>query len=490
MCSWINWGEIETAEMDKYDAFYIISFISIFVFLTLALIDTHNRWSHLSLAIGLIGVLIAVCSIQFSTKQLTEMEVDYWNARGIDDNRKGAEHLKQRENYMAILTYKNAIDAFDKAEKLDPLYAKSWSNRGNALRAHKKYDEAIEAFRRAIELDSQSPKTWANYGNALYERGIVYKNRNEFLNALSHHEKAIDAFNIAIEQDRTLSLAWNGKGAALKDKGDIFKSQSVDKEFEHFKVYANNMYDGAIRCYNEAIELDQNFGLFWHNKGVALDAKGDYNGAIQAYDMALKLEPKNAEIWRGKGDALKSQKGYGAAIHSYNKAIEFDPQNLAAWNQRGNALVEQAHALTRANVGRIWSNTSDAVFLQLNYYYREALKSYSMSIDINPLDGMAWDNKGNVLTYMGEFGEAIQAHDKAIMLEPQYALAQGNKGFTLFCEGKYDEAIKCYDEAIKLNPNFAKFWKNKGDALKALGRTKEADAAFTKAKELGYTDRY
>ncbi len=53
--------------------------------------------------------------------------------------------------------------------------------------------------------------------------------------------------------------------------------------------------------------------------------------------------------------------------------------------------------------------------------------------------------------------------------------------------GKYNEAVKAYDASIRLDPNDAAVWNNKGMALKALGRTTEANAAFAKAKELGYT---
>jgi tetratricopeptide (TPR) repeat protein len=53
-------------------------------------------------------------------------------------------------------------------------------------------------------------------------------------------------------------------------------------------------------------------------------------------------------------------------------------------------------------------------------------------------------------------------------------------------QGKYDEAILCYDEAIRLDPNLVQEWYNKGVALEALGKTTEANAAFAKAKELGY----
>ena len=44
-----------------------------------------------------------------------------------------------------------------------------------------------------------------------------------------------------------------------------------------------------------------------------------------------------------------------------------------------------------------------------------------------------------------------------------------------------------YDEAIRLDPNDVAAWYNKGVALDALGKTTEANAAFTEAKELGYS---
>ncbi len=53
--------------------------------------------------------------------------------------------------------------------------------------------------------------------------------------------------------------------------------------------------------------------------------------------------------------------------------------------------------------------------------------------------------------------------------------------------GKDDEALKAFEKAIEIDPNYAKAWCNKGTDLGHLGRNTEADAAFTKAKELGYT---
>jgi Flp pilus assembly protein TadD len=43
-----------------------------------------------------------------------------------------------------------------------------------------------------------------------------------------------------------------------------------------------------------------------------------------------------------------------------------------------------------------------------------------------------------------------------------------------------------YNKSIELDPRLADAWNGKGNVLRANGCTTEADAAFTKAKELGY----
>jgi Flp pilus assembly protein TadD len=53
-------------------------------------------------------------------------------------------------------------------------------------------------------------------------------------------------------------------------------------------------------------------------------------------------------------------------------------------------------------------------------------------------------------------------------------------------EGKYNDTIKAFDKAIEIEPQHALAWYNKGTALMLLRRNSEADAAFAKAKELGY----
>jgi protein O-GlcNAc transferase len=58
--------------------------------------------------------------------------------------------------------------------------------------------------------------------------------------------------------------------------------------------------------------------------------------------------------------------------------------------------------------------------------------------------------------------------------------------FALGDLGKHDEAIRAYDKAIELKPDLAEAWIGKSMVLRSQERTIEADAAFAKAKELGY----
>jgi len=74
----------------------------------------------------------------------------------------------------------------------------------------------------------------------------------------------------------------------------------------------------------------------------------------------------------------------------------------------------------------------------------------------------------------------------AVEQNPKDHYAWSDKGRAFGLLGAYNESISAFDEAIRLDPNYAEAWHFKGVTLKALGRNEEANAAFAKAKELGY----
>jgi len=92
----------------------------------------------------------------------------------------------------------------------------------------------------------------------------------------------------------------------------------------------------------------------------------------------------------------------------------------------------------------------------------------------------------------------MKCFDEAIRLDPNPTLAWIDKGIALLGQGaaltrlgldgvrEYGEATKCFDEAIRLNPNNSMVWHQKGVALSIMGQNTDAEAAYVKARDLGY----
>ncbi|MFA6371737.1 MAG: tetratricopeptide repeat protein [Methanothrix sp.] len=541
----INWKGIKAYRRDYNLAFifivlslfFVVILILIYLNIIVAGISSLSLIDVISISIGLIGLDMAVWSIRSTTISFNEIQADYWNTRGLDEE-------KRKE-------YHDAHQAYDKAIGIDPQSMKFSINKSNALldqgRRYREKSILIEALKTIDVAIGHGPKYPATlrkntskekkaeqeYANALKTRcdillelaNVSRKDDGVYTSPQTNYQFAhlhfIDQLPDCDLLKGHFSIDAHPTSQILRTCAIRASNESIDKYHEKNSerpgayvskgnaLQSTGRYDDAIRAYEDAIELweeigrDPNCAIAWGGKGNALLDKGKsfsaesnreaavkyYRNAVEAYDRAIELKPDFANIWLYKGNALMAQKKYDEAIHAYDKAIEFEPLLSDAWNQRGNVLIRQAkhvHAMIPSNVGWIWSNTSDVISIQRDYYYHEALKSYSMAIDINPFDKIPWDNKGNVLTYLGKYDDAIQAHDKAIMLDPQYALAQCNKGFTFLHQGKYDEAIQACDKAIELDPKFAESWNNKGKALKALGRITEAEAAFAKANKLGH----
>ena len=90
-----------------------------------------------------------------------------------------------------------------------------------------------------------------------------------------------------------------------------------------------------------------------------------------------------------------------------------------------------------------------------NNNLNESLHYFDKSIEIDPQDAGAWNNKGVVLGELGKYEEVIAAFDKAIEINSQLSEAWTNKGIALCYLGKYEEAIAAHDKAIEINPQFA-----------------------------------
>ena len=117
----------------------------------------------------------------------------------------------------------------------------------------------------------------------------------------------------------------------------------------------------------------------------------------------------------------------------------------------------------------------------------KAIVSLNKILKTNPKDSWAWYRMGQALNNAQRYDEAIGALNESSKLDPYFREPWNTKGNSFYLLKKYDQALEAFEKCIQLTPDYGRAWNNKGVALKALGRTTESDAAFAKAKELGYT---
>jgi tetratricopeptide (TPR) repeat protein len=199
--------------------------------------------------------------------------------------------------YFTIGMQKKAIDYSDAALNSSPS-AYAWNNKGYVLNVQGEYGGAIDAFDRAIKLNPHSTTF------ALINKGLAFVGLNENeayyrqdINA--YLDDAIQAFEEAINNDPQNAEAWNYKGYALVRQGNL---------------------SGAINAFNEAIEIDPQYAEAWKNKGLALDLQGNYTGGINAFNEAIEIDPQYGDAVKNRAYALNKLNLTKEATEAYSEA--------------------------------------------------------------------------------------------------------------------------------------------------------------------------
>ncbi len=264
--------------------------------------------------------------------------------------------------------YKEAIECYEEAIKIDPENAPAYNDKGNVLYNLKQYDKAIVCYDEAIRI------------NPAY--AIAYYNKGNALHGLRQYDKAIVCY------DEAIRINPEDAAAAYNNKGNV--------------LYNLKQYDKAIVCYDEAIRINPENATAYNGKGNALHGLKQYEKAIECYDKAIRIDPEYAMAYCNKGNALRKLTQHDKAIECYDKAIRIDPVDATTYYNKGNALYDLKQ-------------------------YDKAVEYYDEAIKRDPLSAMAYNNKGASLEETGKNEEAFSYYAKAFEIEPGESLYYNNK---------------------------------------------------------------
>ena len=108
------------------------------------------------------------------------------------------------------------------------------------------------------------------------------------------------------------------------DADKIFLSNQ--KSDEGWKLWEQKDFNGAIKLFDEAIELNPQNAQAWYRRSSAYHLLKQYNLAIKDCDKAIELNPNYYDAYFLRYNAHACLKQYEMAIQDLNKIIEIFPE--------------------------------------------------------------------------------------------------------------------------------------------------------------------
>ncbi len=165
-------------------------------------------------------------------------------------------------------------------------------------------------------------------------------------------------------------------------------------------------------------------------RGVSFYDNGNLEGAVLCYQQALQLDPKSYEAYNNLGNLFASLGDRQTAFTFLQAAANLNPEASSIHNNLGNIYLAEKRI-------------------------EEAIASYTQAITLQPTSASFHNHLGNALRLNGRYSEAAEHLETALSLRPGYAEALVNVGFLHYEQQQLEEAEGYYRQAIIAKPDFA-----------------------------------
>lgn len=290
-----------------------------------------------------------------------------------------------------------------------------------------------------------------------------------------YHKHAEKAFTEAIELNPENFLAWHNRGWAYIEQ---------------------RKYNEAMADFYRAAELKPDSELPYFGCAWIYNQSKEYAKAIEEYDKAIELNPKYAMSWNNRGTAKSWLNHWHAAISDYDKAIELKPNYIKAYENRGKAFRalgedEKADADFQRAAKLISSYKGgdkiieEALALNKRGEYSKALKLLNNAAKLYPDNQFIFVNRGNIYNnYFRNYEAAIADYNKTIEINDKFSWPYLNRAIAYGRLKRWNEAIVDYGRALDIDPHYASAYNGRAWTYCQIGKFEEALVDANKALEL------
>ena len=222
----------------------------------------------------------------------------------------------------------------------------------------------------------------------------------------------------------------------------------------------------VLRRYTEKPEAYSLYlrGRFFWNKRTT----GDVLQAIRCFEEAIDLDPTYALAYTGIADC------YSASGFSYDLG-------LPAHELISMAKAAAAKALEiDETIAEAYTSLANAKLL-FDWDFEQAEALFQLALDLNPNYANAHHWYAHLLMAMSRFDEALIESERALELDPLSAVMNAHLGWHFVCTRENDLAIAQFKRTLALDSKFVVARWYLALAFEQAGRYSEAETAFREA---------
>ena len=299
----------------------------------------------------------------------------------------------------------------------------------------------------------------------------IYIQKASICSKRNQNEKAVELLHIALKYTDDLADVYNLIGMEYLFMDNLEKArdsfiQCLEVDLEDQSALYNVVYcfefldqnQEAISYLKKYIDKNPYSEIAWHQLGRLHYSVKEYKDAIRAFDYATLIDDEFLGAFMEKAKALERLKKFDEAIINYNRTIELDDPT--------------SYALLR--IGKCYEKVGNKV---------QALKYYNKTVHEDPLLDKGWIAITDFYVRQKNYQKALHFVNKALAIDNQNRLywkryASINKQLNLFEEAEFG-----YRKAVEFGDYQLDTWLFWVDILQFLGEFETAIQTLLQATE-------
>jgi tetratricopeptide (TPR) repeat protein len=198
---------------------------------------------------------------------------------------------------------------------------------GDCLRKQQRYKEAIDKFKDAIKIDSKSYASYGAMGDCFRELSLYDKAEGQYKKAIeinNEYEDAYSAWGACLHKQERYEEAIE----KFKQAIEINPESEYNPWFWAICLKKLKSYDEAIKIFEKYLPGSEDIDVIYSYGDCLMGAKR-YSAALKQFERLINIQPEYYQVYLPYGQLLEKKQDKELALLAYLKHISFGSMALS-----------------------------------------------------------------------------------------------------------------------------------------------------------------